>query len=82
MTGGDVEEQYLELVAAVKESLSIPLAVKIGPYFSRLPHFARRLVDAGADGLVLFNRFLEPDIDLEALEISPEAGTEHVRTNC
>ena len=71
MTGADVEEQYLELVAAVKESLSIPLAVKMGPYFSGLPRFASRLVEAGADGLVLFNRFLEPDVDLEALEFRP-----------
>jgi dihydroorotate dehydrogenase (fumarate) len=71
MTGGDVEDQYLELVAAVKESLSIPLAVKMGPYFSGLPRFASRLVEAGVDGLVLFNRFLEPDVDLEALEFRP-----------
>ena len=71
MTGADVEEQYLELVAAVKESLSIPLAVKMGPYFSGLPRFASRLVEAGVDGLVLFNRFLEPDVDLEALEFRP-----------
>ena len=71
MGGPDVEEQYLELVAAVKESLSIPLAVKMGPYFSGLPRFAARLVEAGAGGLVLFNRFLEPDVDLEALEFRP-----------
>jgi dihydroorotate dehydrogenase (fumarate) len=61
----------LDLVAAVKESLSIPLAVKLGPYFSSLPHFANRLVQAGVEGLVLFNRFLEPDVDLEALEFQP-----------
>ncbi len=71
MAGPDVEEQYLELVAAVKESLSIPLAVKMGPYFSGLPSFAARLVEAGAGGLVLFNRFLEPDVDLETLEFRP-----------
>jgi dihydroorotate dehydrogenase (fumarate) len=58
-------------VTAVKESLSIPLAVKMGPYFSGLPRFASRLVEAGVDGLVLFNRFLEPDVDLEALEFRP-----------
>ena len=57
--------RYLELVGDVRESVSIPLAVKIGPYFSSLPNMARRLVRAGADGLVLFNRFLQPDIDLE-----------------
>jgi dihydroorotate dehydrogenase (fumarate) len=71
MSGADVESQYLELVSAVKQSISIPLAVKIGPYFSSLGQMARRLVEAGADGLVLFNRFLQPDIDLEELEIRP-----------
>lgn len=71
MGGPDVEKQYLELVAAVKESISIPLAVKMGPYFSGLPSFAARLVEAGATGLVLFNRFLEPDVDLEELKFQP-----------
>jgi dihydroorotate dehydrogenase (fumarate) len=51
--------------------LKIPLAVKIGPFFSGLPHFAGRLASAGADGLVLFNRFLEPDIDLDELVFEP-----------
>ena len=51
--------------------MSIPLAVKIGPYFSSLPNMARRLHDAGADALVLFNRFFQPDIDLESLEVVP-----------
>jgi dihydroorotate dehydrogenase (fumarate) len=69
--GPAVEDQYLDLIAAVKESLAIPLALKIGPYFSSVPHFARRAVAAGAAGLVLFNRFLEPDIDLEALQFKP-----------
>jgi len=68
----DVESRYLDLVAAVKQSVSIPLAVKVGPYFSAMGHMARRLADAGADGLVLFNRFLQPDIDLEYLETSPK----------
>jgi dihydroorotate dehydrogenase (fumarate) len=71
MTSADVEAQYTDLVAAVKNSVSIPLAVKVGPYFSSMGHMAKRLVDAGADGLVLFNRFLQPDIDLEELEIKP-----------
>jgi dihydroorotate dehydrogenase (fumarate) len=71
MTSGEIEERYVDLVAAVKESLSIPLAVKIGPFFSGLPHLAMRLVEAGADGLVLFNRYLEPDIDLEELHFKP-----------
>ncbi len=71
-SGSDVEKQYLDLVAAVKDSLSIPLAVKIGPYFSATANMAKRLTEAGADGLVLFNRFLQPDIDLEALEPNPK----------
>jgi dihydroorotate dehydrogenase (fumarate) len=68
MSGADVEAQYLELVEAVKQSVSIPLSVKIGPYFSSVGHFCKRLSDAGADGLVLFNRFLQPDIDIDTLE--------------
>ena len=77
MTGGEVEAQYLDLVAAVKQSVSIPLAVKVGPYFSSMGNMAKRLAEAGADGLVLFNRFLQPDIDLETLETSAQAGAEH-----
>jgi dihydroorotate dehydrogenase (fumarate) len=72
MTAAEVEEQYLDLVAAVKESISIPLAVKIGPYFSAMANMAHRLVRSGADGLVLFNRFLQPDIDLDSMETSPK----------
>jgi dihydroorotate dehydrogenase (fumarate) len=64
-----VERRYLDLMTAVKESVSIPVAVKIGPYFSSPAHMAQRLVDAGADGLVLFNRFYQPDIDLEELAV-------------
>jgi dihydroorotate dehydrogenase (fumarate) len=71
VSGADVEERYLDLVASVRGAVRVPLAVKIGPYFSSLPHMARRLVLAGAEGLVLFNRFLEPDIDLESLEVVP-----------
>jgi len=70
MTAEDVESQYLELVAGVKESVSIPLAVKLGPYFSSMGNMARRLVAAGAEGLVLFNRFFQPDIDLDELATS------------
>lgn len=70
-TAQDVESQYCELVAAVKQSVSIPLAVKIGPYFSAMANMAARLVDAGADGLVLFNRFIQPDIDLDDLDTNP-----------
>ena len=73
-TGRDVEERYLDLVSAVRSEVSIPLSVKIGPYFSSLPHMARELVDAGANGLVLFNRFFQPDIDLETLEVVPKVN--------
>jgi dihydroorotate dehydrogenase (fumarate) len=70
LTSQEVESRYLELLAEVRHSVSIPLAVKVGPYFSSVPNMARRLVEAGADGLVLFNRFIQPDIDLDALETS------------
>jgi dihydroorotate dehydrogenase (fumarate) len=72
VSGAQIEERYVELVTAVKESLSIPLAVKIGPYFSSPGHMAKRVADAGADGLVIFNRFLQPDIDLDDLDITPK----------
>jgi len=71
MAGQDVEQQYLDLVATVNQSVSIPLAVKVGPYFSSMGRLAKRLVEAGADGLVLFNRFLQPDINLDDLEVTP-----------
>ncbi len=69
LSGEAVEQQYLDLVAAVKKSISIPLAVKVGPYFSSPANMARRLVEAGADGLVLFNRFLQPSINLDDLSV-------------
>ncbi len=72
VTADDIEARYADLVASVRQSVSIPLAVKIGPNFSSLPHFARRLALAGADGLVLFNRYVEADIDLDNLEIKPD----------
>jgi dihydroorotate dehydrogenase (fumarate) len=72
MTSLDVEQRYVDLVAAVRQSVSIPLAVKIGSNFTCLPHFAQRLVEAGADGLVMFNRYLEADIDLEGMFIKPD----------
>ncbi len=67
-----VEQQYVDLVAAVRAAVSVPLAVKVGPYFSSMAHMARRLVAAGADGLVLFNRFYQPDLDLDELEVRPD----------
>lgn len=71
LSGRDVEDRYLSVLTAVKSSVAIPVAVKIGPYFSAPGHMAARLVAAGADGLVLFNRFYEPDIDLARLELVP-----------
>jgi len=71
LTSADVEARYLELVAAVRSSLAIPLAVKIGPFLSSVANMAIRLDDAGADGLVLFNRFYQADIDVEELEVTP-----------
>ena len=69
MTSADIEEMQVELVAEVKSSITIPLAVKLSPFVTSIPNFAKRLVDAGADGLVLFNRFYQPDFDLDELEI-------------
>jgi dihydroorotate dehydrogenase (fumarate) len=71
LTAGKVEEMYTELVATVNSSVRIPLAVKLAPYFSAFANFARHLDMAGADGLVLFNRFYRPDFDLENLEVVP-----------
>ena len=71
MTGAAVEQNYIDLVREVKSNLRIPVAVKLGPYFSSMGNMARRLDAAGADALVLFNRFYQPDFDLEALEVVP-----------
>jgi dihydroorotate dehydrogenase (fumarate) len=71
VTGEAVEQQYIDLVKAVKASVHIPVAVKLGPYFSNMANMARKLDATGVDGLVLFNRFYQPDYDLEALEVVP-----------
>jgi dihydroorotate dehydrogenase (fumarate) len=71
LTGEQIEEMYCDLVRAVKRNLRIPLAVKIGPHFSSMSNMACRLEQAGADALVLFNRFYQPDFDLEKLEVTP-----------
>jgi dihydroorotate dehydrogenase (fumarate) len=70
LTGHDVEQRYLEIVSTVKARLEIPIAVKIGPYFSSTGAMARALVTAGADALVLFNRFYQPDIDIRTLTLA------------
>ena len=66
------KRQYVELVSCVRAQVKIPLAVKLSPYFTALPNFARKLVGAGANGLVLFNRFYQPDLDIETLEVVPD----------
>ena len=71
MSGPQVEQMYADLVRDVRGSLKIPIAVKLGPYFSSMASVARRLDQAGANGLVLFNRFYQPDFDLEKLEVTP-----------
>jgi dihydroorotate dehydrogenase (fumarate) len=68
MTGEEVERMYVELVRGVKSSVGIPVAVKLSPFFSSFPNLAKRLDEAGANALVLFNRFYQPDIDLEKLD--------------
>ena len=70
-SGSDVEWHYLDVVRAVRQAIRIPLAVKLSPYFSSLANMAGQLVEAGADGLVLFNRFYQPDLDIEAMEVLP-----------
>ncbi len=71
ITSAELEDRYISLVSDIRERVQIPLAVKLSPFFTALPNIARRLVDAGADGLVLFNRFYQPDFDLEELEVVP-----------
>jgi dihydroorotate dehydrogenase (fumarate) len=70
-TSEEVEQTYLEIVGEVKKLVRIPVAVKLSPFFSSTPNMAKRLAVAGADALVLFNRFYQPDFDLEALEVVP-----------
>ncbi|MBV9895070.1 MAG: dihydroorotate dehydrogenase-like protein [Chloroflexi bacterium] len=66
-----IEDEFVDVVSAVKASVEIPVSVKLSPYFTNLAALAHRLDVAGADGLVLFNRFQQPDVDLELLEIVP-----------
>jgi len=71
LTGAEVEQTYLNILAIVKSLVTIPVAVKLSPFFSNLANMARRLDEAGADALVLFNRFYQPDIDLDNLVVRP-----------
>ena len=70
-TAADIEQLYLDLVAEVKKHVTIPVSVKVGPYFSAFANMAQRLEQAGANGIVIFNRFYQPDFDLDALEVTP-----------
>jgi dihydroorotate dehydrogenase (fumarate) len=69
LSSSDIENTQVELVAEVRSAITIPLAVKISPFVTSVPNYAKRLVEAGANGLVLFNRFYQPDFDLEELEV-------------
>jgi dihydroorotate dehydrogenase (fumarate) len=71
ITGAEVEQLYLDVLRDVKGTVTIPVAMKLSPFFSATANMAYRLVEAGADGLVLFNRFYQPDLDLENLEVVP-----------
>ena len=71
ITGAEVEQMYVDLVRDIKQSIRIPIAVKLNPYFSAVANISRRLVGAGARGLVLFNRFYQPDFDIENRAIVP-----------
>ena len=71
LTGTEVELTYLDILKAVKSEVTIPVAVKLSPFFSNFANMAKRLDQAGANGLVLFNRFYQPDIELESLEVKP-----------
>jgi dihydroorotate dehydrogenase (fumarate) len=71
LSASEVEWHYLDVVRSVRQAIGIPLAVKLSPYCSSLANLAGQLAEAGANGLVLFNRFYQPDVDLEALEVAP-----------
>jgi dihydroorotate dehydrogenase (fumarate) len=71
VSGVEVEDSYIDIVKAVKEIVTIPVAVKMNPFFSSIANMAKRFEEAGADGLVMFNRFIQPDFDLDELEVVP-----------
>lgn len=71
VSAAEIEDRCVGIVSRIKERIKIPLAVKLSPFFTALPHFAKRLSQAGADGLVLFNRFYQPDIDTDELDVRP-----------
>jgi dihydroorotate dehydrogenase (fumarate) len=77
VTAAEIEDRCVGIVRQIKERIEIPLAVKLSPFFTALPHFAKRLSEAGADGLVLFNRFYQPDIDTDELDVRPALDLSH-----
>lgn len=70
-SGAEIEDRHVEIITAVKDAVEVPVAVKLSPFFSAPGNMAVRLASAGADGLVLFNRFLQPDIDVESMTVEP-----------
>jgi dihydroorotate dehydrogenase (fumarate) len=79
LSGAELEDSYVKLVRDIRARVKLPIALKLSPFFTALPNIASRFVDAGANGLVLFNRFYQPDFDLEELEVVPnlELSTSH-----
>jgi len=71
LTGAEVEQKYLDILQTVRAVVNIPVAVKVSPYFSNMANMAKRLSEGGANGLVLFNRFYQPDVDIDDLEVRP-----------
>jgi dihydroorotate dehydrogenase (fumarate) len=81
MSGQEVENRYCDVLKQVCSAVEIPISVKLSPFFSSIPNMAQRLVSGGADGLVLFNRFYQPDIDLDELDVKPGVGLSDSYTN-
>lgn len=77
VTGHDVEQQYESVVRHVRSAIDAPIAVKLSPFFSSVGHMAKRLVDAGANGIVMFNRFYQPDFDLDRLAVESKLELSH-----
>lgn len=77
LTSLDIENNYIEIIKHVKSAVSIPIAVKLSPFFTNMANMAKRIDETGADALVLFNRFYQPDIDLDILEVKPQIQLSH-----
>jgi dihydroorotate dehydrogenase (fumarate) len=82
ITGREVEDIYVDMLRQVKQAVTIPVAIKLSPFFSSVSNMAQRLVERGANGLVFFNRFYQPDFDLEALAVAPQIGAEQLTRDC